>query len=74
MSTRNALHATPHPPEGSQPAGSGSALLGWLLLCFAVIPLTMAAHGDGPGYLVGGLVMTAAGCALIAVARLSRRR
>lgn len=64
-----------HPTaDGRGPTKPGLAIIGWLCLCFAIIPLTMAVHGDGRVYTDVGLGMLVVGAALVAVHRLSRPR
>jgi hypothetical protein len=46
-------------------------VVGWLVLCFAIIPLAMAAHGDGQLYTTIGLVMIGAGGLMVLVSRLA---
>ncbi len=59
---------------GSARTTSGAAVVGWALLGFAVIPLTMAAHGDGRVYVTTGLAMFATGFALVVMSRFLNRR
>jgi len=74
MESRNSVKPEVHSPGGNGPTTPGATVVGWLLLCFALIPLSMAAHGDGRVYVTTGLVMFAAGFALVVMARLLNRR
>jgi hypothetical protein len=52
MTTPNTSHSIQeHASQASSP--SPFTVLGWLL-CFALIPLTMAAHASGHGYIIAG--------------------
>ena len=48
------------------------AVLGWLLVVFAIIPLTMGGRGEGHTLLVAGGVMVAAGVVLVVLGRMRR--
>ena len=62
------------PAGGSgQPTTSGLAVIAWLVMTSAIVPLAMGAHGDGRGYLWVGLAMVASGIALLVAARFNRR-
>jgi hypothetical protein len=74
MESRNSVRPEVSSTSGSGPATPGATIVGWVLLCFALIPLSMAAHGDGRVYVTTGLVMFAAGFALVVMARLLNRR
>jgi len=67
-----AMHSTPTGPplshHNSQPSTPGSTVLGWLLVCFSLIPLAMAASGDsragvwiGAALLLVGFLMVVVG-------------
>jgi hypothetical protein len=58
---------TPAPPQTR-----GTTVLGWLLVCFSVAPLTMGASGDGALIGWAGVAMVTAGLALVAIGRKSR--
>jgi hypothetical protein len=47
----------------------GLAVLGWLLVVFAIAPLAMAAAGDGDVYLWIGLTLACSGGVMIVLAR-----
>lgn len=55
---------TPAPPQTR-----GVTVLGWLLVCFSVIPLAMGATGDGRWIGLGGAAMLAAGAAMVMIGR-----
>lgn len=76
MSHRASLIHTPAPTphSGQPPTTHGATLIGWLVICFAVIPLAMWGAGDGSGYALGGLVMVGAGAGLVAHGRLAITR
>ncbi|MCG6963725.1 MAG: hypothetical protein LJE95_10700 [Acidobacteria bacterium] len=54
-----------HAAASSSP--SPFTVLGWTLLCFALIPLTMAAHATGHGYIIvgGGLAAISIVCIVL---------
>jgi len=60
--------------SGSGPKTPGMVVVGWLVLCFAIIPLSMAVHGDGRVYTCLALGMFLIGAALVAIPRLGRPR
>jgi hypothetical protein len=72
MATHGSMR-TGHPAPDERPAGTGAAVVGWLVLCFAIIPLAMAVHGDGRVYTTIGLVMLGAGGLMVLVSRLASR-
>ena len=72
MATQGSMRAG-HPAPDGRPAGTGAAVVGWLVLCFAIIPLAMAVHGDGRVYTTIGLVMLGAGGLMVLVSRLASR-
>jgi hypothetical protein len=53
---------TPVPPQTR-----GLTVLGWLVVCFSVIPLAMGATGDGAWIGWSGAVMLAAGIAMVVI-------
>ncbi len=59
----------PHVSVGGdpRPQTSGATVVGWLLICFAVPPLAMAAAAYGSTYLWvgGGMVFLGAGMVLL---------
>lgn len=64
----SATPATPTPtdqPEVPPPNTSAFTVLGWLLLVLSVVPLLMAAHGDGRTYLWSGFGMLLLGGVLL---------
>ena len=71
----------PNPTSGSTaprgavpPPTHGATVLGWLIICFAVIPLAMAGSGDGASWGLAGLVMGACGAGLVVWGRSASRR
>lgn len=50
------------------------SVIGWTLLCFALIPLTMAGHGDGHGYTIVGVSLGALSIVCIALGKLLGKR
>lgn len=54
-------------PGAQTPSTPGRKVAGWLLVCFAVIPLAMAARGEGARYLWTGAAIAAVGGALVLV-------
>ena len=74
MSTRTPEFAQPPQHIGSGPAKPGATVLGWLIVCIAIIPLSMAAHGEGRLPVVAGLAMLGFGLTLIVGSRLLKRR
>lgn len=61
-----------HPSaDGRGPTKPGMAVIGWLILCFAIVPLSMAAHGDGRVYTDVGLGMLGIGIVLVVIHRLT---
>ena len=72
MATQGSMK-TGHPVSDGGPAGTGAAVVGWLVLCFAIIPLAMAVHGDGRVYTTIALVMLGAGGLMVLVSRLVSR-
>lgn len=72
MATQRSMK-TGHPVSDGRPAGTGAAVIGWIVLCFSIIPLAMAVHGDGRVYTTLGLVMLGAGGLTVAVSRLTGR-
>ena len=55
------------------PQTHGVTVLGWVVVCFSAMPITMGFSGDGRGYALAGLVMLACGIAMVAVGRRIRR-
>lgn len=72
MSTPAATRNISPPGGRGQPTTSGLAVIAWLVLTSAIVPLAMGAHGDGRGYLWAGLAMVVSGIALLLAARLNR--
>jgi len=60
--------------SGSGPTTPGMVVVGWFVLCFAIIPLAMAVHGDGRVYTNLALGMLVIGALLIVFSRLGRPR
>ena len=67
---------TIHPEQSERPSlpaqgpkASGLVVVGWLVLCFAILPLSMSLHGDGRIYTDLGLAMLVIGAIMIAVNR-----
>jgi hypothetical protein len=50
------------------------SVIGWTLFCFALIPLTMAGHGDGHGYTIVGVGLGAASIVCIVLGKLMGRK
>lgn len=50
------------------------SVIGWTLLCFALIPLTMAAHADGHGYTIVGVSLGVVSIVCIALGKLLGKR
>ncbi|MEX1310273.1 MAG: hypothetical protein AB1Z65_07640 [Candidatus Sulfomarinibacteraceae bacterium] len=76
QSAASGLHAgpamTPVPPRTH-----GITVLGWVTLCFSLMPVAMGLSGDGRGYGWAGLAMVGAGAAMVLIGRrltFSRRR
>lgn len=58
----------PQPPvQTAQPTTSMFTVMGWLASTFALVPLLMAAHGDGRIYLWSGLGMILVGGVLLVI-------
>lgn len=74
MTTLQTVNSGHPSARGSGPTTPGMAVAGWLVLCFAIIPLSMAVHGDGHAYTNLGLGLLLTGGALVAMARLGRSR
>lgn len=74
MSTPSAARRIAPPSGSGDPASSGMAVIAWLVLTSAIVPLAMGAHGDGRGYMWAGLAMVASGVALLIASRLTRNR
>ncbi len=55
------------PEEATQPTTSVFTVIGWLISILALVPLLMAAHGDGKIYLWSGLAMIVVGGVLLVV-------
>lgn len=60
--------------DDARPETSGATVLGWLLLCFAVAPLAMAAASYGAHYLWAGGALVLAGAVLVLIGRDRRSR
>ena len=56
--------------EATQPTTSTFTVIGWLSSIVALVPLLMAAHGDGKVYLWSGLAMIVVGGIFLVVGRL----
>lgn len=63
----------PNPSDTPAPPTPPVTVIGWTLLCFALIPLIMGEHGDGHTYLVVGLVMAVASVVCITIGHFARR-
>lgn len=75
MSTRpvEPNFATPHGDES--PKTPGIKVIGWLLIVSAIVPMAMAAHGEGRGPLEIGFALLVSGVGLVVAARwLGRHR
>jgi hypothetical protein len=70
MTTLQAVKPELQSASGNGPKTPGIVIIGWLLLCFAIIPLTMAVHGDGRVYTHFALGMLVIGAAFVAIPRL----
>jgi|GEM_PF-5555898 len=57
-----------------QPETSPLTVLGWLILCFALVPLLMGSRGEGQMLLAGGGAMAAVGVILVLVGRVRTAR
>lgn len=57
------------PLPSSQPETSPLTVIGWLIVCFAIIPLLMGARGEGQALLFGGGGLIAVGIVLVLVGR-----
>lgn len=62
------------PAPAPQPETSPLTVLGWLILCFALVPLLMGSRGEGQMLLVAGGAMAAAGVILVLVGRVRTAR
>ena len=51
------------------PQTHGVTVLGWVLVCFSTMPITMGFSGDGRGYALAGLAMLAGGIAMVLVGK-----
>ncbi len=61
------------PTSPSAPPTHGLTVIGWLVVCFAALPLAMGAAGDGSAWVRGGLGMLAVGLACVVIGRRLRR-
>ena len=66
------LPAQPAPTPRSET--SPLTVLGWLVVCFALIPLLMGTRGEGQMLLAAGGVMAAVGVILVLVGRVRTAR
>ncbi len=73
MSTPAAFPSTAPLNTGNRQQRPGMAVVGWLMLSFAIMPITMAAHGDGTIYSWTGLLMVAVGAGLVVATRRAQR-
>jgi hypothetical protein len=77
MSTRmqTAGAAPPGRPTLSPapPRTHGLTVLGWVVVCFSSMPITMGLSGDGAWYGRVGVGMLLAGVAMVAIGRRLRR-
>ncbi|MCU0302499.1 MAG: hypothetical protein MUC56_00350 [Thermoanaerobaculales bacterium] len=53
----------------AQRPSHGLTVLGWVVACFATIPVIMGSSGDGRAYLWAGLIMLVVGVAMILIGR-----
>jgi hypothetical protein len=51
------------------PQTHGLTVLGWVVVCFSSMPITMGFSGDGRAYAVVGLVMLGCGVAMVIVGK-----
>lgn len=51
------------------PQTHGLTVLGWVLVCFSTMPITMGFSGDGQGYALAGMAMLAGGIAMVLVGK-----
>jgi hypothetical protein len=51
------------------PQTHGVTVIGWVLVCFATMPITMGFSGDGRGYVWAGLAMLTMGIAMVVVGK-----
>jgi hypothetical protein len=72
-SMRTSPAGAPLIPGSMAPQTSGRKVAGWLIVCFAVLPLAMGVKGEGAGYFVAGAAMVVVGGALIVSAALKNR-
>lgn len=54
------------------PQTRGITVLGWLLVCFSMIPLTMGATGDGAWIGWSGAAMLTVGVAMVVIGKRPR--
>ncbi len=62
------------PVSAPQSETSPMTVLGWLVTCFALIPLLMGTRGEGQMLLAAGGVMAAVGVILVLVGRVRTAR
>ncbi len=70
MKTQN----TPTTPSDPAVPTPPVTVIGWTLLCFALVPLIMGGHGDGRTYLYVGVVMAALSLVCLTIGHFARRR
>jgi len=59
--------------KSAPPQTHGLTVIGWVLVCFSTMPMTMGVSGDGRGYALAGLAMLGCGVAMVAMGRRLRR-
>jgi hypothetical protein len=67
------LHEQPPSLPGQPSRSPGLAVIAWLFLTSAIVPMAMAIRGEGRTPLAIGLGMCAVGAVLLVVARQRRR-
>lgn len=73
MSTLSPIQPATPSSGSDRPQTPGLVVLGWLTLCFAIMPVAMAVRGDGRMYTWIGLAMVTAGAGILLAARTVRR-
>lgn len=74
MKTSASIKPQSAPSGSGSPSTPGAAVVGWLLVCFAIIPLSMAAHGEGRGPVETGVAMLVLGLGMVIGSKILRRR
>jgi hypothetical protein len=74
MSTPHAAGNLTSPDRDERPKTPGIKVIGWLLITSAIVPMAMAAHGEGRGPLELGLALLVAGLGMVLAARWHRHQ